>query len=95
MTVTVEFFFDFGSPTAYLACRRLLQLREHYDMAIRFRPMLLGGVFKATENASPVTIPASWSKYSTATVVENRCLRTSRSSHCLWACRRSCAQGAM
>ena len=58
MTVTVEFFFDFGSPTAYLACRRLLQLREQYDMAIRFRPMLLGGVFKATENASPVTIPA-------------------------------------
>jgi 2-hydroxychromene-2-carboxylate isomerase len=58
MTVAVEFFFDFGSPTAYLACRRLLQLREQYDMVINFRPMLLGGVFKATENASPVTIPA-------------------------------------
>jgi 2-hydroxychromene-2-carboxylate isomerase len=58
MTTTVEFFFDFGSPTAYLACQRLLQLRTQYDMAIDFRPMLLGGIFKATGNASPVTIPA-------------------------------------
>jgi 2-hydroxychromene-2-carboxylate isomerase len=58
MTTHVEFFFDVGSPTAYLAWQRLRQLEAAYDMALVFRPMLLGGVFKATENASPVTIPA-------------------------------------
>ena len=58
MTTKVEFFFDVGSPTAYLAWCRLLQLREQYDMDLQFRPLLLGGVFKATDNASPVTIPA-------------------------------------
>ena len=58
MSKTVEFYFDFGSPTAYLAYQRLLQLRAQYDLQIVYRPMLLGGVFKATGNTSPVAIPA-------------------------------------
>ncbi len=58
MSKTLEFCFDFGSPTAYLAYRRLLQLREQYGLEIKYTPMLLGGVFKATENMSPVAIPA-------------------------------------
>ena len=58
MTTKLEFFFDVGSPTAYLAYCRLKQLREAYDLDVEFRPMLLGGVFKATDNASPETIPA-------------------------------------
>jgi len=55
---SLEFYFDFGSATAYLAYKRLLQLREEYDLEIIYRPMLLGGVFKATGNSSPVAIPA-------------------------------------
>lgn len=58
MSRTVEFYFDFGSPTAYLAYRRLRQLAQAYGLAIEYRPMLLGGVFKATGNSSPVAIPA-------------------------------------
>lgn len=58
MSKTVEFYFDFGSPTAYLAYKRLQQLRAQYDLDIEYRPMLLGGVFKATGNSSPVAIPA-------------------------------------
>ena len=58
MSKTLEFFFDFGSPTAYLAYKRLLQLGEQYDLQVEYRPMLLGGVFKATENMSPVAVPA-------------------------------------
>ena len=50
----VEFFFDFGSPASYLAYTQLPKL----DAEIVWRPMLLGGVFKATGNSSPVTIPA-------------------------------------
>ncbi|UTW56708.1 2-hydroxychromene-2-carboxylate isomerase [Kordiimonas sp. SCSIO 12610] len=58
MTKTIEFYFDFGSPTAYLAYKRLIQLQGQYGAKIEFRPMLLGGIFKATGNMSPVMIPA-------------------------------------
>jgi len=58
MSKTLDFYFDFGSPTAYLAYRRLLQLQDAYGLQINYCPMLLGGVFKATDNASPITIPA-------------------------------------
>jgi 2-hydroxychromene-2-carboxylate isomerase len=54
----IEFFFDFGSPTTYLAWTQLAELAGRCDAAIRWRPMLLGGVFKATGNTSPVSIPA-------------------------------------
>jgi len=55
---TVEFFFDFGSPTAYLAWSRLPAVVARAGATLVRRPMLLGGVFKATGNASPATIPA-------------------------------------
>jgi 2-hydroxychromene-2-carboxylate isomerase len=55
---TIEFFFDFGSPTTYLAHTQLPALARETGATLRYRPMLLGGVFKATGNASPVTVPA-------------------------------------
>jgi len=55
---TVEFYFDVGSPTAYLAHKRLQQLRAQYGLKLRYMPMLLGGVFKASGNTSPIAIPA-------------------------------------
>lgn len=58
MHKTLEFYFDVGSPTAYLAHRRLAQLSAAYDLEVIYKPMLLGGIFKATGNASPVAIPA-------------------------------------
>jgi len=58
MAKTVEFFFDFGSPTTYLAYTQLLKFAADCSAEIVWRPMLLGGVFKATGNASPVTVPA-------------------------------------
>jgi 2-hydroxychromene-2-carboxylate isomerase len=58
MSKTLEFYFDFGSPTAYLAHKRLRQLSEQYDLEVHYAPMLLGGIFKATGNTSPVAIPA-------------------------------------
>jgi 2-hydroxychromene-2-carboxylate isomerase len=57
-TRTVEYFFDVGSPTSYLAWTQLPKIAAETGAAIAWRPMLLGGVFKATGNASPVTIPA-------------------------------------
>jgi len=55
---TIEFFFDVGSPASYLAWRQLPRIAAETNAVIAFRPMLLGGVFKATGNASPVTVPA-------------------------------------
>lgn len=58
MTKSVEFFFDFGSPASYLAYTQIAQLCEKSQAALVYRPMLLGGVFQATGNQSPVNIPA-------------------------------------
>jgi 2-hydroxychromene-2-carboxylate isomerase len=58
MSKTVECFFDVGSPAAYLAWTQLPAIATATGATIAWRPMLLGGVFKATGNASPVTIPA-------------------------------------
>ncbi|HRI19205.1 MAG TPA: 2-hydroxychromene-2-carboxylate isomerase [Burkholderiaceae bacterium] len=55
---TVEFFFDVGSPTTYLAYTQLPGIAAECGASVAWRPMLLGGVFKATGNASPVTVPA-------------------------------------
>jgi 2-hydroxychromene-2-carboxylate isomerase len=55
---SVEFFFDFGSPTAYLAYMRLPAIAAAAGAEIRYRPMLLGGVFKATGNSPPGAVPA-------------------------------------
>ena len=58
MSKSVEYFFDFGSPTSYLAWTQLPKIAVETGAEIVWRPMLLGGVFKATGNASPVTVPA-------------------------------------
>ncbi len=58
MSKAIEFFFDFGSPTTYLANTQLPKLAEDCGAHLVYRPMLLGGVFKSTGNASPVTVPA-------------------------------------
>ena len=58
MTSQVEFFFDVGSPASYLAWTQLPKLCTDAGAELKLRPMLLGGVFQATGNASPVTVPA-------------------------------------
>ena len=58
MSRTIEFFFDFGSPTTYLAHTQLPRIARETGAQLVYRPMLLGGVFKATGNTSPVLVPA-------------------------------------
>ena len=45
-----EFYFDFGSPNAYLAHRAFPQILERTGASIVYKPVLLGGIFKATGN---------------------------------------------
>ena len=56
MSKTVEFWYDVQSPTAYLAYWELKKIAARTRAAIDYRPMLLGGVFKATGNQTPVNV---------------------------------------
>ncbi len=58
MNKKIEFYFDFGSPTAYLADGELKKLAKKHNAELVYEPMLLGAVHKATENMSPVMVPA-------------------------------------
>ena len=58
MAKAVEFWFDVGSPAAYLAWHRLPGIAQATGAAIDYRPMLLGGVFQSTGNQSPMMVPA-------------------------------------
>ena len=57
-TKSVDFLFDVGSPTTYLAHKRMPGLVERTGATVNYVPVLLGGIFKATGNSSPVTVPA-------------------------------------
>jgi|TARA_R110000823_G_scaffold229209_1_gene356274 2-hydroxychromene-2-carboxylate isomerase len=58
MTQIIDFYFDVGSPASYLAWTQLPALAQRANSDIRWKPMLLGGVFKATGNNSPAEVPA-------------------------------------
>jgi 2-hydroxychromene-2-carboxylate isomerase len=55
---TIDFYFDFGSPAAYLAWTQMPQLAAETGAEVVYRPFLLGGVFQATANKSPMEVPA-------------------------------------
>jgi 2-hydroxychromene-2-carboxylate isomerase len=58
MAKTVEFYFDYGSPNAYLAYKRLPAIAERTGATVVPKIMLLGGVFKSSGNHSPIEIAA-------------------------------------
>ena len=53
-----EFFFDYTSPTAYLAVPVALEVEARTGAELRLRPMFLGGVMQATGNKPPGTVAA-------------------------------------
>jgi 2-hydroxychromene-2-carboxylate isomerase len=58
MSKAIEFYFDFGSPATYLAWTQLPTIAAEHGAALIYRPVLLGGIHKATNNASPAAVPA-------------------------------------
>ncbi len=54
MSVKAEFLFDFGSPNAFLAHRVIPHIEKRTGVKFAYRPVLLGGIFKATGNQSPM-----------------------------------------
>jgi len=49
-----EFFFDFGSPNAYLAHQIIPDIEKRTGRKFTYVPVLLGGIFKATNNKAPM-----------------------------------------
>jgi len=58
MPNAIEFLFDVGSPTAYLAWQRLQGIAARTGAELIPVPILLGGVFKATGGSPPGMIAA-------------------------------------
>jgi 2-hydroxychromene-2-carboxylate isomerase len=51
--VKLEFHFDFGSPNAYLSHLVIPEIERRNGAKFEYLPVLLGGVFKLTNNRSP------------------------------------------
>lgn len=58
MPNSVDFYFDYGSPTSYLAYTQMPGVAQRTGAKVNYLPILLGGVFQATGNRSPVEIAA-------------------------------------
>jgi 2-hydroxychromene-2-carboxylate isomerase len=58
MAKTLEFFFDYASPYSYLASEQVEAVAQRTGAELRWRPFLLGAVFKATGNVPPLTTPS-------------------------------------
>ncbi len=60
--VDFKFIFDFGSPKTYLVYKLLPGIEKRTKTKAKYVPVLLGGIFKSTNNVSPIesfkTVPA-------------------------------------
>lgn len=61
MSKTLDYYFDFGSPAAYLAHTQLPKMVAETGATVVYKPMLLGGVFQATGNRPPMAVPTKGS----------------------------------
>ena len=48
-----QFLFDFGSPNAFLSHEAIPAIEQRTNVKFEYVPILLGGIFKATNNKSP------------------------------------------
>ena len=52
-TIAPQFMFDFGSPNAFLSHEAIPAIEQRTGVTFEYVPVLLGGIFKATNNKSP------------------------------------------
>lgn len=53
MSASPQFLFDFGSPNAFLSHEAIPAIEARTGVKFDYVPVLLGGIFKATNNRSP------------------------------------------
>ena len=49
---SIEFLYDFASPNCYVAHYKLKEIYEKKGIALKYTPLLLGGLFKMTNDAA-------------------------------------------
>lgn len=52
--VTPQFLFDFGSPNAFLSHEAIPSIERRIGVKFEYVPVLLGGIYKATNNKPPI-----------------------------------------
>jgi 2-hydroxychromene-2-carboxylate isomerase len=57
MSQPIDFYFDFSSPYGYLASEKIDELAARFGRKVRWRPILLGVVFRQTGGAPLTSIP--------------------------------------
>jgi 2-hydroxychromene-2-carboxylate isomerase len=57
MSNPIEFYFDFTSPYGYLASEKIDELAARFARKVKWRPILLGVIFRAVGGAPLTTIP--------------------------------------
>ena len=50
----IDFYFDFASPNAYLSHKVIQKIKKNSGVEVNYIPVLLGGIFKATNNKPPM-----------------------------------------
>jgi 2-hydroxychromene-2-carboxylate isomerase len=53
LSTNPQFLFDFGSPNAYLSHEAIPAIEKRTSVRFEYVPILLGGIFKSTNNKSP------------------------------------------
>ena len=57
MSQAIDFYFDFSSPYGYLASTKIEEIAARHGRTVNWRPILLGAVFKVTNQQPLSTIP--------------------------------------
>ena len=70
--ITPQFLFDFGSPNAFLSHEAIPAIEKRIGIKFEYVPVLLGGIFKATNNKSPAETLAGVKNKREFQVIETR-----------------------
>jgi 2-hydroxychromene-2-carboxylate isomerase len=74
--IAPQFMFDFGSPNAFLSHEAIPAIEKRIGMKFEYVPILLGGIFRATNNRSPAeTLAGIKNKREFQTIETNRFLK--------------------
>lgn len=57
MPAPIEFYFDFSSPYSYLLSEQIEAVATRHGRSVKYRPTLLGAVFKHTGGAPLIEVP--------------------------------------
>lgn len=80
-----QFLFDFGSPNAYLSHKVIPAIEKRTGVTFEYVPILLGGIFKATNNKSPAeTLAGIKNKREFMELETRRFLKRFNVKPCVW-----------